>query len=281
MAPRVRRYDHACALPPSLCRACRRDWPAPRRQTNRQELDSAPASEIEAPVRGTAQVPALGTPKEDELRRPFLRAARTAAPPTIDGDLTDEVWARGTPQKTEIRVLYDDDALYFAAWCYDTEPDEITASLMRRDANVRNQDSIMILLDPFGERRSGYAFAVTPIITRWDALIEETGGYNQEWDGIWYAQARRNDEGWRAGGHPRTLPRTSRNASAIDARTTRHFGFARSQKLRKRVEEVFGWMKTTRLLRKTRHRGVRRVGWVFVFTAAVYNLVRMRTLLAT
>ena len=47
-----------------------------------------------------------------------------------------------------------------------------------------------------GERRSGYAFAVTPITTRWDALIEETGGYNQEWDGIWYAQARRNDEGW-------------------------------------------------------------------------------------
>ena len=174
--------------------------------------DSAPASEIEAPVRGTAQVPALGTPKEDELRRPFLRAARTAVPPTIDGDLTDEVWARGTPirelfvdqpvegdplpQKTEIRVLYDDDALYFAAWCYDTEPDEITASLMRRDANVRNQDTIIILLDPFGERRSGYAFAVTPITTRWDALIEETGGYNQEWDGIWYAQARRNDEGW-------------------------------------------------------------------------------------
>ena len=174
--------------------------------------DSAPASEIEAPVRGTAQVPELGTPKEDELRRPFLRAARTAVPPTIDGDLTDEVWARGTPirelfvdqpvegdplpQKTEIRVLYDDDALYFAAWCYDTEPDEITASLMRRDANVRNQDFIMILLDPFGERRSGYAFAVTPITTRWDVLIEETGGYNQEWDGIWYAQARRNDEGW-------------------------------------------------------------------------------------
>ena len=81
-------------------------------------------------------------------------------------------------------------------WCYDTEPGEITASLMRRDANVRNQDSIIILLDPFGERRSGYAFAVTPITTRWDALIEETGGYNQEWDGIWYAQARRNDEGW-------------------------------------------------------------------------------------
>ena len=133
-------------------------------------------------------------------------------PPTIDGDLTDEVWARGTPirelfvdqpvegdplpQKTEIRVLYDDDALYFAAWCYDTEPDGITASLMRRDANPRNQDFIMILLDPFGERRSGYAFAVTPITTRWDVLIEETGGYNQEWDGIWYAEARRNDEGW-------------------------------------------------------------------------------------
>ena len=160
----------------------------------------------------TAQVPSPSTPEEHGLRRPFLRAERTAVPPIIDGNLTDEVWALGTPirdlfvdqpvegdplpQRTEIRILYDDDALYFAAWCYDTEPDEITASIMRRDASPRNQDFIMILLDPFGERRSGYVFSVTPITTRWDSLIEEAGSVNQEWDGIWYAQARRNGEGW-------------------------------------------------------------------------------------
>jgi transposase len=68
--------------------------------------------------------------------------------------------------------------------------------------------------------------------------------------------------------------------SAIDGRTTRHAGYKVSQKKRKRVEEVFGWMKTVGMLRKTRHRGVFKVGWVFTFAAAAYNLVRMRNLLS-
>jgi len=68
--------------------------------------------------------------------------------------------------------------------------------------------------------------------------------------------------------------------SAIDGRTTRHSGYAVSQTKRKRVEEVFGWLKTVAGLRKTRHRGVHRVGWMFTFAAAAYNLVRMRNLVA-
>ena len=73
---------------------------------------------------------------------------------------------------------------------------------------------------------------------------------------------------------------SARRSSALDSRTTRHPGYAISQRARKRVEEVFGWMKTVGLLRKTRHKGVDRVGWTFTFTAAAYNLVRMRNLLA-
>jgi len=68
--------------------------------------------------------------------------------------------------------------------------------------------------------------------------------------------------------------------SAIDSRTTRHPGYAVSQRKRKRVEEIFGWLKTVGLMRKTRHRGVARVGWMFTLAAAAYNLVRMRNLLA-
>lgn len=68
--------------------------------------------------------------------------------------------------------------------------------------------------------------------------------------------------------------------SAIDHRTTRHPGYKVSQQKRKRVEEVFGWMKTVGMLRKTRHRGVFKVGWVFTFAATAYNLVRMRNLLS-
>lgn len=67
---------------------------------------------------------------------------------------------------------------------------------------------------------------------------------------------------------------------AVDGRTTRHPGYAVSQRIRKRIEEVFGWMKTVGQLRKLRHRGVARVNWIFLFTAAAYNLVRMRTLAA-
>jgi len=66
--------------------------------------------------------------------------------------------------------------------------------------------------------------------------------------------------------------------SAIDGRTTRHTGYLLSQVKRKRIEEVFGWMKTVAQLRKTRHRGRPRVGWTFRFTLAAYNLVRMRNL---
>lgn len=70
------------------------------------------------------------------------------------------------------------------------------------------------------------------------------------------------------------------HTSAIDKRTTRHVGYAISQNKRKRIEEVFGWMKTIAMMRKTRHRGVDRVGWIFGFAAAAYNLVRMRKLIA-
>ena len=79
---------------------------------------------------------------------------------------------------------------------------------------------------------------------------------------------------------PHVAQNTTGRSSAIDGRTTRHPGYAVSQRKRKCVEEIFGWMKTVGLLRKTRHRGVRRVGWMFTFAAAVYNLVRLRTLAA-
>jgi transposase len=72
-----------------------------------------------------------------------------------------------------------------------------------------------------------------------------------------------------------------RGGSAIDKRTTRHAGYRIGQRKRKRIEEIFGWMKTVGMLRKTRLRGVHKVGWVFTFAAAAYNLVRMRSLIVS
>ena len=70
-----------------------------------------------------------------------------------------------------------------------------------------------------------------------------------------------------------------RARSCVDRRTTRHAGYAISQRKRKLVEEGFGWQKCVGLLRKLRHRGTATVGWIFTFTSAAYNLVRIRTLL--
>lgn len=72
---------------------------------------------------------------------------------------------------------------------------------------------------------------------------------------------------------------TKRRRSRVDGRTTRHPGYETSQRRRKVIEESFGWAKTVGLLRKLRHRGTALVDWVFTFTMAAYNLVRMRTLL--
>jgi len=77
---------------------------------------------------------------------------------------------------------------------------------------------------------------------------------------------------------PQIAQNNNGRRSAIDGRTTRHAGYLISQRKRKRVEEIFGWMKTVGGMRKLRHRGLHLVGWMFTFAAAAYNLVRIRNL---
>ncbi len=79
---------------------------------------------------------------------------------------------------------------------------------------------------------------------------------------------------------PHVAQNTSGRRSAIDRRTTRHAGYAASQRIRKRIEEAFGWIKTVAGMRKTKLRGLEKVDWAFAFTAAAYNLVRLPKLLA-
>jgi hypothetical protein len=79
---------------------------------------------------------------------------------------------------------------------------------------------------------------------------------------------------------PHVAQNTSGRRSAIDKRTTRHPGYAASQRIRKRIEEAFGWIKTVAGMRKTKLRGLPRVDWAFSFAAAAYNLVRLPKLMA-
>ena len=79
-------------------------------------------------------------------------------------------------------------------------------------------------------------------------------------------------------------PHIARNITrryAIGGRTTRHAGYVASQRIRKRIEEVFGWMKSVGGMRRPMLRGSDRVGWAFAFAAAAYNLIRLRKLLET
>ena len=77
---------------------------------------------------------------------------------------------------------------------------------------------------------------------------------------------------------PHVAQNDTNRSSAIDERTTRHAGYEISQWKRKLVEQIFGWLKTIGLMRKTRHRGVKRGRWMFTFTSAAYNLIRIRNL---
>ena len=79
---------------------------------------------------------------------------------------------------------------------------------------------------------------------------------------------------------PHVAQNTTNRRSAIDGRTTRHSGYAVSGRMRKRIEEVFGWTKGAAGFRKTQHRGLVRVGWMFTLTATAYNLIRLPKLIA-
>jgi hypothetical protein len=142
---------------------------------------------------------------------PRLRVVRVDEGPEIDGQLDDPVWERaavidrliqaepqqGAPisERTEIRVLSDLDNLYFGIRSYDRQPERIIAQKMLRDDSLLSEDRIAIALDTFHDRRNGYLFEVNALGSMLDALIEN-GEFDGNWDGIWYAKARIDDEGW-------------------------------------------------------------------------------------
>ena len=144
--------------------------------------------------------------------RPGALAVPAQAEISVDARLNEPAWDRAEPidafptpepvrgvplsQRTEIRILYDSRTLYFGIRAYDERPSAIVASVMRRDMTQRTDDRIQIMLDTFGDRRNGYLFVVNPNGAKVDALIEEGGGLNRQWDGIWQARARIDAQGW-------------------------------------------------------------------------------------
>ncbi|HEY8518711.1 MAG TPA: sugar-binding protein [Gammaproteobacteria bacterium] len=144
--------------------------------------------------------------------RKTVRVVRTDTPPVIDGKLDDAVWARGgylddfhqvnpveyapPSERTEIWLLYDDDALYVGAKLHDSEPDKITANMLRQGGNITQDDLLFVTLDPFNDGRSGYFFGVNPNGVRFDGLYRNVSEYYTDWDGIYHAAAGRFEGGW-------------------------------------------------------------------------------------
>lgn len=140
-------------------------------------------------------------------------AVRTATPPIIDGVVDDAVWQlapaqsgftqedpdQGKPatEDTAFRILYDDEALYVAVICHDSEPDSIRAALSRRDEWIE-RDVFEFHLDPHHDHQTGFFFVVGPSGWVRDGVIFNDDDGDRTWDGVWQARTARRVDGWSA-----------------------------------------------------------------------------------
>jgi hypothetical protein len=157
-----------------------------------------------------APVRAQGSPNQARPVRDF-RASRTATPPAIDGQLNDEVWAHaqvlsdftqqdpdeGKPatEQTEVRVLYDDSAIYIGARLFDREPDLIGRRLSTRDGDG-DADRITLYLDPMHDHLTGVMFRVSASNVQTDAVLFNDTWDDWSWNAVWQSQVSIDDSGW-------------------------------------------------------------------------------------
>ncbi|MCZ6633348.1 MAG: DUF5916 domain-containing protein [bacterium] len=148
-------------------------------------------------------------------REGVIQASPTLTPPKIDGRLDDPVWQKADAQsaffqrepiegkpateKTEVRLLYDGDNLYVGFRCFDTQPEKIIANRMRRDAELDENDSVILVLDTYNDGRGGFFFSTNPLGAQWDILLSDEGrSRNEAWDCVWSCRASRDAKGWTA-----------------------------------------------------------------------------------
>jgi hypothetical protein len=141
-----------------------------------------------------------------------VRAVRVGSAPVIDGRLDDAVWAEAEviddfhqtrpgdglepSERTEVYVVYDDDALYIGARMYDSEPDRIAAPTVRHGQGLGSDDRLVIILDPFNTGRTGYRFETNLNGVRHDALYEDVRAFRSDWTVIWETTAATFEGGW-------------------------------------------------------------------------------------
>ena len=140
-----------------------------------------------------------------------IGAIRVGSPPKMDGILDDEIWKKapiatdfiqGNPypgkkasQKTEVKVIYDNTAIYIGAKLYDVSKDSIIRQLSQRD-NEDNTDVFAVFLDTYDDDQSGYGFVVHPTGVQWDARYSQEQGQDVSWNAVWISKVTIDDNGW-------------------------------------------------------------------------------------
>jgi hypothetical protein len=152
-------------------------------------------------------------PAAVHARVPTLTAVRAQAPIVVDGRLDDVAWTEATPaggfrqrdpkegepatERTEVRVAYDDDALYVGLRLFDTEPHRIVRRLSRRDESA-DADRVTVLLDPHHDHLTGVQFQVSAAGVQSDAVLFNDSWDDSSWDAVWESAVTVDDQGWTA-----------------------------------------------------------------------------------
>src|SRR6267142_2803813 len=147
-----------------------------------------------------------------DLARPEVTLGRTAGPIRLDGILDEPDWQTAgliadltqqspvpggpSPYHTEVHLLTDGATIYIGVRCADPEPGRIATHTMLRDADLSSDDAVGIVLDTFGDHRTGYIFQVNAAGARFDGLIATAEDVSADWDGIWDAKVGRDASGW-------------------------------------------------------------------------------------
>ena len=169
-------------------------------------VQSAPAQENGKDNRHT---PESSANPEDKII--YVKKVKSSI--KIDGIIDDLEWQESIPatgfiqqepddnspatEKTIIRIMRDDENLYFAISCYDSEPDKIIVNEMRRDGHLQNNDNIEIFLDTFNDKKNFYYFRTNPAGAKFDAFVSDEGkDVNDSWNTIWKCGAKINENGW-------------------------------------------------------------------------------------
>jgi Domain of unknown function (DUF5916) len=147
---------------------------------------------------------------------PSVQVVSSPASITLDGHLNEAVWHQApvikliqqsprpgepTPFETEIRIIVTRDHIYFGVSCKDPNPRQIAVHTLQRDQNSedsKGDDTISIVLDPYGDRRTGYLFRINAAGARTDGLVSDPESASLDWDGIWDARTARTADGWSA-----------------------------------------------------------------------------------